>query len=141
MVFSYVGAGKTFISYRMPSSQANTSARSKVALTDMFRALRYKNYRLFFIGQGLSLIGTWMQQIAMSWLVYRLTESVLLLGVLGFASQIPSFLLGPFAGVVSDRYHRHRVLLLTQTLSMVQASVLTLLVMTDHVTIGWLLGL
>jgi MFS family permease len=125
----------------MPSSQANTSARSKVALTDMFRALRYKNYRLFFIGQGLSLIGTWMQQIAMSWLVYRLTESVLLLGVLGFASQIPAFLLGPFAGVVSDRYHRHRVLLLTQTLSMVQASVLTGLVMTGHVTIGWLLGL
>jgi MFS family permease len=125
----------------MPSSSAHTPARPKVALTDMFRALQYKNYRLFFMGQGLSLIGTWMQQIAMSWLVYRMTESVLLLGVLGFASQLPSFLLGPFAGVVSDRYNRHRVLLATQALSMLQASVLTWLVMTGTVTVPWLLGL
>jgi MFS family permease len=134
-------SGKIMILYRMRSSQANTSTHPKVALADMFRALQYKNYRLFFMGQGLSLIGTWMQQIAMSWLVYRLTDSVLLLGVLGFAGQIPSFLLGPFAGVVSDRYNRHRVLLLTQTLSMLQAGVLTLLVMTNTVTIAWLLGL
>jgi MFS family permease len=125
----------------MPSSSAHTPARPKVALTDMFRALQYKNYRLFFMGQGLSLIGTWMQQIAMSWLVYRMTESVVLLGVLGFASQLPSFLLGPFAGVVSDRYNRHRVLLATQALSMLQASVLTWLVMTGTVTVPWLLGL
>jgi MFS family permease len=122
----------------MPSSSAHTPARPKVALTDMFRALQYKNYRLFFMGQGLSLIGTWMQQIAMSWLVYRMTESVVLLG---FASQLPSFLLGPFAGVVSDRYNRHRVLLATQALSMLQASVLTWLVMTGTVTVPWLLGL
>jgi MFS family permease len=125
----------------MRSSSFNTTARPKVTFADMFRALQYPNYRLFFIGQGLSLIGTWMQQIAMSWLVYRLTDSVFLLGVLGFASQIPSFLLGPFAGVVSDRFNRHRVLLVTQTLSMVQAGVLTALVMTDTVTYTWLLGI
>ena len=125
----------------MRSSQTNTHTGSRVALTDMFRALQYRNYRLFFWGQGLSLIGTWMQQIAMSWLVYRLTESVLLLGVLGFASQIPSFLLAPFAGVISDRYNRHRVLLLTQTLSMLQAAVLALLVMTGAATFPWLLAL
>ena len=77
------------------------------------------------MGQGVSLVGTWMQQIAISWLVYRLTDSVFLLGVLGFASQVPTFLFGPFAGVVSDRYNRHRILLLTQALSMIQASVLT----------------
>jgi MFS family permease len=125
----------------MRSSSFNTTARPKVTFADMFRALQYPNYRLFFIGQGLSLIGTWMQQIAMSWLVYRMTESVVLLGVLGFASQLPSFLLGPFAGVVSDRYNRHRVLLATQALSMLQASVLTWLVMTGTVTVPWLLGL
>lgn len=125
----------------MPSSPIPASARSRVSLADMFRALQYKNYRLFFMGQGLSLIGTWMQQIAMSWLVYRLTGSVLLLGVLGFASQFPSFLLGPFAGVVSDRYNRHRLLIVTQALSMVQAGLLTALVMTGHVTVAWLLGL
>lgn len=125
----------------MRSHQTNSHTGSRVALSDMFRALQYRNYRLFFWGQGLSLIGTWMQQIAMSWLVYRLTESVLLLGVLGFASQIPSFLLAPFAGVISDRYNRHRVLLLTQTLSMLQAAVLTLLVMTGAATFPWLLAL
>jgi MFS family permease len=133
--------GKLYFLFYMRFSQVQTKTRAKVPFQAMFRALSYRNYRLFFMGQGLSLIGTWMQQIAMSWLVYRLTGSVLLLGVLGFASQIPSFLLGPFAGVVSDRYNRHRVLLATQTLSMLQAAVLTALVMTDAVTLPWLLGL
>jgi len=125
----------------MSSTQPNTNTRGQVPMSEMFRALQYKNYRLFFSGQGVSLIGTWMQQIAMSWLVYRLTDSVFLLGVLGFASQVPSFLLGPFAGVVSDRFNRHRILILTQTLSMVQASVLTALVLTNTATTSWLIGL
>ena len=93
-------------------------------------ALRYRNYRLFFGGQGVSLIGTWMQRIAMSWLVYRLTNSAFLLGLVGFTSQIPLFLLTPFAGVLADRMNRRRVLVVTQTLAMIQAFVLTVLVLT-----------
>jgi MFS family permease len=73
----------------------------------MLRALRHRNYRLFFTGQTVSLIGTWMTRIATSWLVYRLTHSALL-GLVGFAGQIPSFLLAPFAGVLVDRWNRHR---------------------------------
>lgn len=107
----------------------------------MFRALRSYNYRLFFAGQGISLIGTWMQQLAMSWLVYRLTDSVLLLGLVNFCSQMPSFLLGPVAGVISDRFNRHRVLLLTQALSMLQAGTLAALVLTDHVNIPFIMFL
>ncbi|MBC3539954.1 MFS transporter [Rufibacter sp. H-1] len=107
----------------------------------MFRALHYRNYRLFFMGQGISLIGTWMQQVAMSWLVYRLTDSVFLLGMVSFANQIPSFLLGPFAGVLSDRFDRHRVLLVTQFLFLIEASTLAALVLTDTVTIPYILAL
>ncbi|QHL89377.1 MFS transporter [Nibribacter ruber] len=107
----------------------------------MFRALQYRNYRLFFAGQGVSLIGTWMQQVAMSWLVYRLTDSVFLLGMVSFANQIPSFLLGPFAGVISDKFNRHRVLLVTQFLLLLQASLLAYLVLTDAITITHILVL
>ncbi|MEJ8802845.1 MFS transporter [Pontibacter sp. H249] len=110
-------------------------------LGGMFRALRYRNYRLFFVGQGISLIGTWMQQIALSWLVYRLTDSVFLLGAVTFSSQIPSFLLGPFAGVLADKFNRHKVLLVTQSLSMVQASTLAALVLTDTIEIWHILSL
>ena len=87
-------------------------------------ALRHRNYRLFFGGQGISLIGTWMQRIAMWWLVYRLTNSPFLLGVVGFTGQIPIFLLTPFAGVLADRMNRQRVLVVTQTLAMIQALIL-----------------
>lgn len=97
------------------------------AFKAMTRALRHRNFRLYFSGQLVSLIGTWMQQVAMGWLVYRLTGSVFLLGLLGFASQIPVLLFAPFGGVISDRYDRHRLLVLTQTLSMVQALVLAAL--------------
>lgn len=110
-------------------------------LSGMFRALKYRNYRLFFMGQGISLIGTWMQQIALSWLVYRLTDSVFLLGAVTFCSQIPSFLLGPFAGVLADRFNRHRILLLTQFLSMLQASLLATLVLTNTVEVWHVLAL
>src|SRR3984957_8579185 len=85
------------------------------------RALRSRNYRLFFTGQIVSLTGSWMTRIATSWLVYRLTDSAVLLGVVGFASQIPSFLLGPIAGVLVDRWDRHRTLIATQALSMIQS--------------------
>ncbi|WP_221175698.1 MFS transporter [Rufibacter immobilis] len=110
-------------------------------LGGMFRALNYRNYRLFFMGQSISLIGTWMQQIAMSWLVYRLTDSVFLLGMVSFANQIPAFLLGPFAGVISDRFNRHRLLLLTQFLFLIEASTLAALVLTNTVNIYYILGL
>ncbi len=90
----------------------------------MFRSLRYKNYRLFFGGQSISLIGTWVQRIALPWLVYRLSGSPFLLGLVGFTGQIPTFLLSPFAGVVSDRWNRHHILIVTQLLAMIQALVL-----------------
>lgn len=93
----------------------------------VFRSLKYRNYRLFFSGQSISLIGTWMQRIAMPWLVYHMTGSALLLGVVGFAGQIPTFLLAPVAGVLTDRWSRYRVLLATQIISLVQAAVLALL--------------
>ncbi|MHC2993109.1 MFS transporter [Pontibacter sp. HJ8] len=110
-------------------------------LGGMFRALHYRNYRLFFVGQGISLIGTWMQQIALSWLVYRLTDSVFLLGAVTFSSQIPSFILGPFAGVIADRFERRKVLLVTQGLSMLQASTLAVLVLTETIQIWHVLTL
>ena len=93
------------------SSEMKASGSSK-EITNKFilRALHHKNYRLFFGGQSISLIGTWMQQIAMSWLVYRLTNSALLLGIVGFSSQIPIFLLASIAGVYADRWNRHRML-------------------------------
>ena len=90
----------------------------------VFRSLQYRNYRLFFSGQSISLIGTWMQRIAMPWLVYHMTGSALLLGVVGFAGQIPTFLLSPVAGVLTDRWSRYRVLLVTQIISLIQAFVL-----------------
>ena len=93
----------------------------------IFRALSHRNYRLFFGGQGISLIGTWMQQIAMSWLVYRLTHSPFLLGVVGFSGQIPSFLIAPFASVLVDRWNRHHILVITQSLAMIQALILAFL--------------
>ncbi|HME44851.1 MAG TPA: MFS transporter [Syntrophorhabdales bacterium] len=101
----------------------------------VMRALRNRNYRLFFAGQGISLIGTWMQRIAMSWLVYRLTNSAFLLGLVGFAGQIPTFLFASFAGVFVDRWDRHRLLLATQVLAMVQASLLALLTLTKLVAV------
>ena len=93
----------------------------------IFRSLKYRNYRLFFSGQSISLIGTWMQRIAMPWLVYHMTGSALLLGVVGFAGQIPTLILSPVAGVMTDRWSRYRVLLITQIVSLVQAAVLACL--------------
>lgn len=92
------------------------------------RALAYRNYRLFLAGQGISLIGTWMQQVALTWLVYRLTGSEFLLGMVGFCGQIPSFFLAPLAGTLIEHWNRHRTLMVTQTLAMLQSVALVLLV-------------
>jgi MFS family permease len=100
---------------------------------NVFRALRHRNFRLFFIGQGISLIGTWTQQVALSWLVFSLTGSTVLLGTVAFCSQIPMLLLGPFAGVAADRFDRKKLLLWTQGLAMVQAFVLAGLVITGMI--------
>lgn len=105
------------------------------------RALASRNYRIYFAGQLVSLAGTWMQQIAMVWLAYRLSDSVLVLGIVGFASQIPILLLGPFAGVLSDRFDRRRILLATQALAMTQALLLALLTWQHWVSSAWLIGL
>jgi MFS family permease len=104
-------------------------------------ALQHRNYRLFFGGQGISLIGTWMQRIAMWWLVYRLTNSPFLLGVVGFTGQIPIFLLTPFAGVLADRMNRQRVLVITQTLAMMQAFILALLVLAGTIAVWHIISL
>ncbi|MGH2271194.1 MFS transporter [Anaerohalosphaeraceae bacterium U12dextr] len=101
----------------------------------MFRSLRYRNYRLFFYGQMLSLIGTWTQQVALPWLVYRLTGSVFLLGIVGFAGQIPVFILTPFAGVLTDRWNRYNILIVTQILLMVQAFLLAALFFSGHIQV------
>jgi len=101
----------------------------------LLRALRHRNYRLFFSGQSVSLIGTWMTRIATSWLVYRLTNSALLLGLVGFVGQIPAFLLAPFAGVLVDRWNRHRLLVVTQVLAMGQSLALAVLALTGLITI------
>ncbi len=100
-----------------------------------FRALRHRNYRLFFTGQGLSLIGTWMQNLALAWLVYRLTNSVFLLGLVGFSSQIMILLFSPLAGVIADRFNRHRIIVLTQTLALAQAVALTVLVYANLINV------
>ncbi len=101
----------------------------------LMRALRSRNYRLFFAGQSISLIGTWMQQVAMSWLVYRITGSAFLLGIVSFASQFPTFLLSPVAGVLADRWDKRRLLICTQTLAMIQAAVLSFFVMAGVVQV------
>src|SRR5437773_12577750 len=94
----------------------------------MVRAFRHRNFRLYFGGQSVSLIGTWVQQIALGWTIYELTHSSFLLGLISFAGQLPLFLVTPFAGVLVDRFNRHRTLLLTQTLLMFQALPLALVV-------------
>jgi MFS family permease len=102
-------------------------------------ALKYRNFRLFFVGQGISLIGTWMQQVAMIWLVYRLTGSPFLLGLVGFCSQIPSFFFAPLAGVYTDRWNLHRTIIATQGLAMLQAAILVVFTMTGVIAVWHIL--
>jgi MFS family permease len=106
-----------------------------------FRALRHRNFRLFISGQVISLIGTWMQNVAQSWLVYRLTHSELLLGTAWFCSQIAVFALGPLGGLAADRFSRHKLVVITQTLSMLQAFALAALTLTGRVQVWHVLAL
>ena len=105
------------------------------------RALRHRNYRLFFGGQGVSLVGTWVTRVATSWLVYRLTGSELLLGVTGFAGQIPLLVLAPFAGVLVDRWNRHRMLVVTQILSALQSLALAVLALSGRINVAEIIAL
>jgi len=113
------------------SSQPENTSRLPATL----RSLKHRNFQLFFSGQLISLIGTWMQSIAQSWLVYRLTGSSLLLGSVGFASQLPVFLIAPLGGIVADRHNRHRVVIATQIASMILAAILAALTLTGAVKI------
>jgi MFS family permease len=110
-------------------------------INTIFRSLKYRNYRLFFWGQSLSLIGTWMQRLAVGWLVYRLTDSALWLGVVSFAGQIPCFFLTAFGGVAADRYDKQKLLITTQSLAMVQALILAVLVLTNKEAVWHLIVL
>jgi MFS family permease len=110
-------------------------------MISLARALRHRNYRLFFAGQGTSLIGTWLTRVATAWLVYRLTHSALLLGVVGFAGQIPTFLCAPFAGVLVDRWNRHRLLVLTQIFAMIQSALLAYFALRGTITVWHILVL
>src|ERR1700742_1526744 len=117
---------------QQPSAPENAQ---NAGLSHAWRALRHRNFQLFFGGQSISLIGTWMTRIATSWLVYRLTGSALLLGTVGFVGQIPTFLLAPFAGVWVDRLDRKTVLVWTQILAAIQSLVLAALTLTHRITI------
>jgi MFS family permease len=101
----------------------------------MWRALRHRNYRLFYSGQSISLIGTWLTRVATGWLVYRLTDDALVLGIAAFAGQIPTFVLAPFAGVLIDRWNRHRVLVVTQIGSLVQSALLAWFALTHTIDV------
>ena len=107
----------------------------------ILRSLYNKNFRLYFSGQAISMTGTWMQRIGMSWLAYRLTGSALLLGLVSFTGDIPNLLLSPITGVIADRYNRHHILLITQTLAMIQAIILAVLTLTHVINIWHLLVL
>ena len=119
-----------------PDMEGRGGRLAEVSATDrhpMLRAFAHRDYRLFFSGQLVSLIGTWMQSVAQSWLVYRLSGSAVLLGLVGFAGQIPVFLLAPAGGSLADTRSRHKIILGTQTASMVLALVLAGLTLTGRV--------
>lgn len=115
-----------------PTSQR---ASGPVSLSHAWRALRHRNFRLFFAGQGTSVIGTWMTRLATSWLVYRMTHSALLLGVVSFSGQIVAFLLGPFAGVWVERLNRRKLLVWTQSLAALQSLALAALTLSHRITL------
>src|SRR5258705_190692 len=121
-------------SVRSPAPNQRAKSKQK-ELPSLLRALRHRNFQLFFGGQLISLTGTWMQSVAQSWLVYRLTGSAVLLGLVGFSSQIPVFLLAPLGGVVADRVNRHSILLVTQTVAMILAFVLSALTLFHRVQV------
>jgi MFS family permease len=114
---------------------SGNNENNPIGLKIIFRSFQYRNYRLFFSGQSISLIGTWIQRIATPWLVYNLTGSVFLLGVVGFAGQIPTFIIAPFAGVLTDRWNRYHILIATQIAAMIQALILAFLYFTGAIEV------
>src|SRR5271170_6584425 len=112
---------------------AKPPARSR--FQDTVRSLKYRNFQLFFSGQMISLVGTWMDTVAEAWLVYRLTGSSLLLGTVTFAGQIPVFLLAPLSGMVADRFNRRKIVIATQAASMILAGILAALTLSKRVTV------
>jgi len=119
----------------------NNNGSSKNGIALILRALKHKNYRLYFAGHGTSLIGTWMQQLAMSWLVYRITGSAFYLGLVPFCSQIPVFLGSPIAGVIADHHPKRQILITTQILSMLHALLLAVLVLLGYINLIWIVAL
>ena len=122
-------------------STAATDSDDQNGVKFVFRALKYRNYRLYFGGQGISLVGTWMQQIAMSWLVYRMTDSAFLLGMVGFLGNLPVLIFAPLAGVLADRWDKLKMIVVIQTAAMLQAAVLATLVLTKTITVWELIVL
>jgi MFS family permease len=126
----------SFVPFSNPSQRGRRSEKPRGrTLPVALRALKHRNFQLFFGGQLISLIGTWMQNVAQAWLVYRLTGSSLLLGSVAFAGQIPVFLTAPIGGIVADRYSRHRVVIGTQTASMILAFTFAALTLTNRITV------
>lgn len=119
----------------IPQAAAAAGIEDRSRFRDMVRSLKHRNFQLFFSGQMISLVGTWMDNIAEAWLVYRLTGSSLLLGTVAFAGQIPIFLLGPIGGLVADRFDRRSIIVATQTSSMILAFILAFLTLTKRVTV------
>ena len=115
---------------------AGGASRGRSRLHDTIRSLKHRNFQLFFSGQLISLVGTWMDTVAEAWLVYRLTGSSLLLGTVTFAGQLPVLLASPLAGLVADRFNRRKVVIVTQTLSMIFAGTLAFLTITKRITVG-----
>src|SRR5579859_441886 len=122
-------------------ARESSAGRPATGLRSVGRALRHRNYRLYFTGQGLSLVGTWLTKVATAWLVYRLTGSAWLLGVVGFAGQIPTFVLSPLAGALVDRWDRRRVLLVTQTLAMLESAALAALTLGGAIRVWEIIAL
>src|ERR1700693_4519081 len=119
-----------------PPATADESGRTAASrLPVVLRALKHRNFQLFFSGQLISLVGTWMQTLAQAWLVYRITGSSLLLGTVGFASQFPVFVLATLGGIVADRYSRHRIVIATQTASMFLAFALAGLTLSGRIQV------
>jgi MFS family permease len=129
----WVASNLVIMPHVVKGSAALPPSNSRVAST--FRALRYRNFQLFFSGQLVSLIGTWMQSVAQAWLVYRLTGSSLLLGSVAFASQFPVFVVAPLGGAIADRHNRHHIVVATQTASMILAAILAWLTLTNRVQV------
>ncbi len=124
-----------------PAEQEIDDLRRPGATLQLLRVFRHRNYRLFFTGQLVSLMGTWMQNVAQSWLVYSLTHSTLLLGLTSFCSMVTVFFITPFGGMVADRVDRRRLLLLTQSAAMIQAGILAVLTLTHLIRVGEIIGL